>query len=119
MATRSSRPSVLGEIPTAMNTPSTGSSLFSPVFLLVRLKDSTLFSPLMESATVSQRISTFSISISFFWRLFAPLSSFRRWIRYTFSQILARKTASSMATSPPPTTAAVFFLKKAPSQVAQ
>src|SRR5690606_9124556 len=99
--------------------PSTLRSLILPVTVSFNRTPSTLLSPWTSSTVLFQRISILSLAKALSCIALLPLSSSRRWIRYTLLANLVRNVASSRAVSPPPTTAISLPLKKNPSQVAQ
>ena len=108
-----------GTMPTAANTPETGSVRSAPVRTSLTVSPSTFSSPTNASATLWNTNSTFSSANAACWSDLAARSSPRRCTTYTRSTNRARYSASEMAVSPPPTTATCFPLKNAPSHVAQ
>ncbi len=97
-----------------MNTPSTGSSFFSPVFRFD--SSAAVTSPLPVSMISSTAV--FHSNAIFGWAnalscmIFDARSESRRWTTVTCEAKRVRNIASSIAVSPPPTTAIGFPRKK-------
>ena len=74
----SSTKDVTGCMPTAKNTPSTGFSITSPVFLFLICIDDTFAPPSIFSTVLSRINSIFSVFLALFTMLFAARNSSRR-----------------------------------------
>ncbi len=91
----------------AMKTPSTGTSVISPVFTFFSFAPVTDFGfsvPSTSSSTVSHITLIFGLSNRRCCSTFSARSSSRRCTRMTSEAKLVRNSASSTAVLPPPTT---------------
>ncbi len=100
--------------PIAMNTPSTGRSLRSPVCVLSRAAAVTAPFPtsLISSISVFHSKEIFGLANALSCMIFDARSDSRRWMTVTCDAKRVRKIASSIAVSPPPTTAIGLPRKK-------